>query len=208
LFSRDMHYMVKLLVPVIFALTACQGRGLPADEPADTLMMMDHLEARSDSFHFIPDSAVIEELPAPDPTLGASNDVDTKNVQPEPLVKFAESLIGIPYVYASTDPRIGFDCSGFITYVFNNFDIKVPRSSVDFTNVGKEIPVQEAKRGDIILFTGTDPLERTVGHMGIITSNIDTLKFIHSTSGKAMGVTITPLNEGYRKRFVKTLRVF
>jgi cell wall-associated NlpC family hydrolase len=74
--------------------------------------------------------------------------------------------------------------------------------------VGKEIPVTNAKRGDIVLFTGTNPAERSVGHMGIVVSNSDTLRFIHSTSGKAMGVTITPLNQYYQKRFVKTIRVF
>ena len=84
----------------------------------------------------------------------------------------------------------------------------MPRSSIDFTNVGKEIPVATAKRGDIILFTGTDSTERFVGHMGIVVSNTDTLKFIHSTSGKDYGVTINPLSNYYKGRFVKTLRVF
>jgi cell wall-associated NlpC family hydrolase len=134
--------------------------------------------------------------------------IDTKSVYPNELTSFAETLIGVPYRYGSTNPAVGFDCSGFITYVFNHFRIKVPRSSIDFTNVGKEIPVQTAKRGDIILFTGTDSTERFVGHMGIIVSNTDTLKFIHSTSGKQYGVTITPLSKYYQGRFVKTLRVF
>ncbi|MBL7749710.1 MAG: C40 family peptidase, partial [Chitinophagaceae bacterium] len=53
-------------------------------------------------------------------------------VHPDSLVAFAKTLIGIPYLYASTDPIKGFDCSGFITYVFNHFNIAVPRSSVDF----------------------------------------------------------------------------
>jgi cell wall-associated NlpC family hydrolase len=134
--------------------------------------------------------------------------IDTKNVQPEELVRFAETLIGVPYQYASTDPKVGFDCSGFITYVFNHFGIAVPRSSIDFTNVEKEIPIETAKRGDIILFTGTDSTERLVGHMGIIVSATDTVKFIHSTSGKAYGVTVTPLNNYYRGRYVKTIRIF
>lgn len=134
--------------------------------------------------------------------------IDTKSIHPNELVNFAETLIGIPYRYGSTNPAVGFDCSGFITYVFNHFHIKVPRSSIDFTDVGKEIPVQSAKRGDIILFTGTDSTERFVGHMGIVTSNTDTLRFIHSTSGKQYGVTITPLNKYYQGRFIKTLRVF
>lgn len=134
--------------------------------------------------------------------------VDVKSVHPNDVVNFAETLTGVPYRYGSTDPKIGFDCSGFITYVFSHFNIKVPRSSIDFTNVGKEIPPTSAKRGDIILFTGTDSTERFVGHMGIVVSNTDTLKFIHSTSGKKYGVTTTPLNNYYKGRFVKTLRIF
>ncbi len=134
--------------------------------------------------------------------------LSTKNVQPQNLVAFSKTLIGVPYVWGSTNPKVGFDCSGFITHVFNHFKIDVPRSSIDFTGVGEEIKVKEAKEGDIILFTGTNPLEREVGHMGIVISNTDTLRFIHSTSGKAMGVTITPLNKYYENRFVKTIRVF
>jgi len=124
------------------------------------------------------------------------------------LVAFAKTLIGIPYKYASIDPNIGFDCSGFITYVFNHFKIEVPRSSVGFTNIGKEIKIEDAKEGDLILFTGTDANIRIVGHMGIVTDNIDTLKFIHSTSGKKYGVTISEFSDRYKLRFVKVVRIF
>jgi cell wall-associated NlpC family hydrolase len=125
------------------------------------------------------------------------------------LVGFAETLQGIPYKYGSTDPRIGFDCSGFISYVFNHFGISVPRSSREFTHIEKEITLKEAKRGDIILFTGTDSTKRVVGHMGIITSDKgENHEFIHSTSGKAYSVTKTPLNRYYQGRFVKVIRIF
>ena len=129
--------------------------------------------------------------------------------RPDSLIAFARTLQGIPYLYASTDPQKGFDCSGFITYVFNHFGLNVPRSSVDFTNYGKEISTEEAKPGDIILFTGTDSTTRIVGHMGFIESRKDsTLYFIHSSSGKANGVVITPLERYYKSRFVKVIRVF
>lgn len=140
--------------------------------------------------------------------LAPSQEIDVKRANPTSLMAYAETLMGTPYVYASTNPTVGFDCSGFITYVFNHFGIRVPRSSIDFTNVGKAIPVEEAKRGDIILFTGTNPAERHVGHMGFVVSNTDTLKFIHATSGKAMSVTVTPLSSYYQSRFVKTIRIF
>jgi len=132
-----------------------------------------------------------------------------ETVQPDSLVAFAKTLIGIPYLYACTDPQKGFDCSGFVTYVFNHFNISIPRSSVDFTNFGKEIDIEKARPGDLILFTGTDSSDLIVGHMGIVESTKDdTLRFIHSTSGKAKGVVISPLGDYYKKRFVKVIRVF
>lgn len=135
--------------------------------------------------------------------------IRTNNTQPEELVAYAQTLIGVPYLYASTNPAKGFDCSGFITYVFNHFNIDVPRASVNFTNVPHEVPVAEAKPADLILFTGTDSNIHVVGHMGIVVdNNKDSLHFIHSTSGKANSVTVTLLNDYYKGRFVKVIRVF
>lgn len=141
--------------------------------------------------------------------LPPSQKINIGAVQPEAVVAFAESLTGVPYVYASTNPKTGFDCSGFITYVFNHFNIAVPRSSIDFTDVGKTVAVADAKQGDLILFTGTDSAEKFIGHMGLVVSADSTaLRFIHATSGKAMGVTITTLNAYYKKRFVRVARIF
>jgi cell wall-associated NlpC family hydrolase len=131
-----------------------------------------------------------------------------ENINVDSLINFAKSLIGTPYVYASSDPAVGFDCSGFITYVFNHFGMDVPRSSKDFEDEGITILLKESKRGDLILFTGTDSTERFVGHMGIIeNNNSEGVSFIHSTSGKAHGVTITQLNDYYMGRFVKVVRI-
>lgn len=144
--------------------------------------------------------------------LKQGEEINVGDADPEQIIRFAESLVGTPYVYASTDPKVGFDCSGFITYVFTNFKIKVPRSSVQFTNTGKTVPIENAKRGDIALFTDPDfnNINSTVvGHMGLITSNNNgIINFIHSTSGKAMSVVVTPLSEHYKKRFVRVARIF
>jgi lipoprotein Spr len=135
--------------------------------------------------------------------------IKTGNTTPAELLAFANSLTGIPYLYGSTDPKQGFDCSGFITHVFNHFNIVVPRRSVDFTEVEKEIDIRQAQTGDLILFAGTDSTSRVVGHMGIlIAKQNEPLKFIHSTSGKAYGVTTTPLNPYYMGRYMKTVRIF
>jgi cell wall-associated NlpC family hydrolase len=181
---------------------------------SDTLLVTNSATAAVDSVVQI-DSPLLRQHPPADGThnqdtvlLPPAADVNTGRVHPDSVVAFARTLVGTPYVYASTNPKVGFDCSGFITYVFNHFGIAVPRSSIDFTQVGKTIPVPEAKRGDLILFTGTDSTERTIGHMGLVVANGNELEFIHSTSGKAMGVTITPLNAYYKKRFVRVARIF
>lgn len=176
-------------------------RGIPARETK--VVAVAHTDNQP---HTSPALEVIRESPAP---LLPAQDVDVGDLKPAELLSFAKTLQGIPYKYASTDPAVGFDCSGFITYVFNHFNIRVPRSSVDFTNVGKQVKREKAKPGDLVLFTGTDSTIRIVGHMGIITDNDNgALQFIHSTSGKAYGVTITPLNSYYDGRFVKVIRIF
>jgi cell wall-associated NlpC family hydrolase len=203
---------VKMIIAVLL-FWACNGHPKSNDEGiVDTLTAKDSLLAKADSLKtdsLVVDTFKVDQTQNNDTvSLLPAKDVETKNVQPNELVSFAETLTGTPYVYASTNPKVGFDCSGFITYVFNHFGISVPRSSIDFTDVGEEVLVANAKRGDLILFTGTNPDERLVGHMGIVVSNADTLRFIHSTSGKAMSVTTTPLNKYYLTRFVKVIRVF
>jgi cell wall-associated NlpC family hydrolase len=150
-----------------------------------------------------------DEIPDTSRSLEHIYSIETGNTSPEELISFANTLKGIPYKYGSVDPREGFDCSGFVTYVFNHFNIKVPRTSFDFSFVHRPIELKDAKAGDLILFTGTDSTERTVGHMGIILSaQGQPVSFIHSTSGKAYGVTETPLNSYYMGRYMHTIRIF
>jgi cell wall-associated NlpC family hydrolase len=125
------------------------------------------------------------------------------------FVSYAKTLTGTPYLYGSVDPGKGLDCSGFINAVSNHFGIKVPRSSVEFTNFGTAVETSNAKPGDLILFTGTDPGKHVVGHIGIITNNLNgDVEFIHSSSGKAKGVTVSDLTGYYETRLVKIIRIF
>ena len=154
-------------------------------------------------------STAVQKIEAHYNYADASKKINTGNTAPRELLAYAITLIGTPYKYGSIDPNAGFDCSGFITHVFNHFNIGVPRSSIDFTHVQTEIPLQQAKPGDLILFTGTDSAHREVGHMGIIILNENNqYSFIHSTSGKQYGVTVTPLNQYYMGRFLKVVRLF
>lgn len=125
------------------------------------------------------------------------------------IMDFAKSLIGTRYRYASSNPNIGFDCSGFVSYVYKQFGYSGARSSADFAKKGKAIKLADAKVGDVLVFTGSNSRVRRPGHVGIIYS-IDEegkIKFIHSSSGKAKGVTITDLEGYYKNRFLKAVTV-
>ena len=178
-------------------------------EQVDTVRLPDTILQVKGQAHFISDSLLADSKKQSQISTAEIIHINTGKIQVAELMAFAKTLIGVPYVYASIDPMIGFDCSGFITYVFRHFNIDVPRSSIGFTDVGKTVAVGNAKAGDFILFTGTNPVETFVGHMGLVVSNDSQgLQFIHATSGRAMAVTVSQLNDQYAKRFIRASRIF
>lgn len=136
---------------------------------------------------------------------------DTSITRADSVIMFAKKFLGTPYKYASASPQAGFDCSGFTYYVFMKAaGIVLPRSSRDLDKTGYDVPLKECRKGDLILFKGTDPNSTRVGHVGIIISEQgQPVEFIHSSSSKKhWGVVISNMEKDYyTKRFVKIKRV-
>ena len=124
------------------------------------------------------------------------------------VIVYSKQYLGTPYLYAGNNPKKGFDCSGFVNYVFQHFDITVPRSSSGYKNLGKSKLPEDFKIGDVLVFYGYKN-KTIVGHVGIICeANGMHSKFIHASSGKAGSVTISDLDsEHYSKRFYKCVDV-
>ncbi|MCB9224743.1 MAG: C40 family peptidase [Crocinitomicaceae bacterium] len=125
------------------------------------------------------------------------------------IVGYAQEHLGTPYKWGGATTE-GFDCTGFVYFVFKKFGIHVSRSSSGFENFGEKIALDTSLPGDIMLFTGTDHTNRNVGHAGIVLQNEDgVIDFIHSSSSKKhFGVTITRYNaSGYEKRFLRAIKV-
>ncbi len=95
------------------------------------------------------------------------NPITTNDSLRDSIVNFGKGLLGKPYVEASCSLD-GFDCSGFVYYVFQHYKIQVPRSSSQFSNFGKEIPIESVKKGDILVFLS--PTRNVIGHVGIVTN--------------------------------------
>ena len=126
---------------------------------------------------------------------------ENSNIQTQ-IVEYAKTFLGYPYVYGGTTPS-GFDCSGFVQYVYKHFGYSVSRSSVSQAKDGKEVSLENLQKGDIVIFKAYNDYSR-IGHVGIY---IGANQFIHANDEKT-GVIITSLSKGkYPERFVCGRRI-
>lgn len=103
------------------------------------------------------------------------------------ILDYAKSFIGVPYVAAGQSPK-GFDCSGYLKYVFGHFNIDLPRTAAEQYYKGQAVSSSEAKPGDLVAFkTGS-----YISHIGIYLGNG---QFISATSSR--GVAIAPVRGAY-----------
>ena len=132
-----------------------------------------------------------------------------EKVKREEIIAYAKKYLGTRYCYAGNSPESGFDCSGFVNFVFENFGVELPRSSSGFTNLGKPLQPEQFRVGDILVFYGYRDRD-SVGHVGIICeANGMQSKFIHSSSGSEMAVIISELgSDMYTQRFYKCIDPF
>ncbi|MDN4067600.1 C40 family peptidase [Paenibacillus vini] len=110
-----------------------------------------------------------------------------------------DEVVGTPYLYGGTTVD-GFDCSGFILYVFNKFKLDLPRTSAMQAKQGEAVAKEDLRPGDLVFFNTSG---RGISHAGIYVGNN---QFAHSSSSK--GVRISSLSEKYYKtKYVSARRV-
>jgi cell wall-associated NlpC family hydrolase len=124
------------------------------------------------------------------------------------LIAYAATFLGTPYKISGRDAK-GFDCSGFVSYIFRQFDMELYSSAFYMEKQGKAIKTEQAQPGDVIFFTGTSAKNRDSGHVGIVVSQPGkTLKFIHASSGKEYCVKYDTLTSPYYvHRFLEVKRM-
>jgi len=132
---------------------------------------------------------VSSEVPSPDGISYAPEETLDLGVAQQ-LIEKAKEFLDVPYVWAGTTPS-GFDCSGFVYYVFKQLGYNVNRTAASLYQNGYAVDRSELMPGDIICFTGSS--RSYIGHVGIYVGDN---KFIHASSGRGK-VIITDLSENY-----------
>jgi cell wall-associated NlpC family hydrolase len=118
------------------------------------------------------------------------------------LSAIAQAQVGAKYTWAGVSPATGFDCSGFVYYVFNTFGYSLPRTMEDQLASGRRVRLEELRAGDILFYA--DTYTAGLSHNGIYLGDG---KFIHAVD-ESTGVAITPVNSSYwDQRFVAAVRV-
>lgn len=134
----------------------------------------------------------------------------TANIQRErnlrkEIVEYSQKYLGLPYRYASRNPEVGFDCSGFTHFVMKNFGIPLSVSSSAQALEGIKIPIEEAQPGDLMFFRHS-PNGR-IFHVALVVDNGEAgPRVIHATF---RGIMIDTVKESsyWSRKYKSTRRV-
>ena len=106
------------------------------------------------------------------------------------IIETGKKYIGVPYVFGGTTPK-GFDCSGFLQYVFKQHGFIVPRLADEQYLLGKSAKVSQLSAGDLVFFS---TYTSGVSHCGIYVGDRN---FLHASSSR--GIRIDSLDSDYWK---------
>lgn len=134
-------------------------------------------------------------------------DNGTNDQLAEQIIDYASKYLGRPYRRGAKGPS-SFDCSGFTSYIFRNFDIALSPSSRDQYLQGESISTDDIRPGDLLFFAGRRG-GKTVGHVAMAVDVDDNgkVKFIHAATSGGIRHDTWPDGGYYSKRFIGARRV-
>ncbi len=132
----------------------------------------------------------------------ASAVVTTRPVLRDDVLQTALAYRGAPYRFGGDDPGSGFDCSGFIQFVFGTHAVSVPRTTAGQFQIGRRVGAGDIQAGDLVFFSTVAP---GASHVGLALSADE---FVHAPAASGV-VRVERLQASYwRARFVGARRLF
>jgi len=117
------------------------------------------------------------------------------------VVDVALSFRGVPYKQGGESPKLGFDCSGYVQFVFAQIHVALPRTVSEQFQAGTAAPLKNLRAGDLLFFTTTAP---GATHVAIAIGHGE---FVHAPSSNGV-VRVEALSSSYwGPRFVGARRV-
>lgn len=124
-------------------------------------------------------------------------------VEKQQLLESAKYYKGGKYIWGGTTPQ-GFDCSGYVQYLYKQHNINLPRTAFAQSTKGIEVSRGNLQKGDLLFFLTDKSRGIPVTHVGIYLGDN---QFIHAAS-KKQGIIVSPLSYGhYANKFVSAKRV-
>jgi cell wall-associated NlpC family hydrolase len=126
------------------------------------------------------------------------------------VLDFGKTLIGRRYRYGGLSPA-GFDCSGFMKYIFRKYGITLPHCSQEYSHVGEVISkdsIETIRKGDFLIFKGRNSKSKRIGHVAIVVEvNEKEIKMIHSCCDKGVAIENYLISTYYVKRLIEIRRL-
>jgi cell wall-associated NlpC family hydrolase len=116
------------------------------------------------------------------------------------VIETALKYQGVPYRDGGSDPS-GFDCSGFVQWVFARNGRALPREVRDQYEIGRKIKLKEVRPGDLVFF---HTVRRGASHVGIA---LDDERFVHAPSSRGVVRIERYTSEYWKTRFVGARRI-
>ncbi|MBP1744703.1 MAG: hypothetical protein H6Q58_1681 [Firmicutes bacterium] len=181
--AQESQYGAQIAAAEAAALAAAKAEIEKAKAEAAALLASANESRGTSSSNGTSSSSSSSSATSPSSPTGSTG---SSTYSADAVIAYASNFLGVPYVWGGTTPA-GFDCSGFVKYVFAHFSITLPRVAADQQKVGTYVSREDLQPGDLVFFG--EPAH----HVGIYVGNGYMIHAPHTGDV----VKIAPLNSDF-----------